>query len=108
MPKQRHGDKEVVKGKLKQLPDWKKFDVYDEVEDLGQEKITRTWVVAKKEIDGKKGIKARWAARGFQEEREIKTDSPIVSKLGIKVLFATDASKEWLLEIIDVKSAFSL
>ena len=28
MPKQMHGDKEVVKVKLKQLADWKTFDVY--------------------------------------------------------------------------------
>ena len=71
VPKQMHGDKEVVKAKLKQLADWKTFDVYDEVEDLGQEKITGTWVVVKKEIDGKEGIKARWVAKGLQEEREI-------------------------------------
>ena len=101
-----HRDEEVVKAKLKQPVDWKIFDVYDEVEDLGQEKITGTWVVVKKEIDGKEGIKARWVAKGFQEEREIKSDSPTVSKLGIIVLFGTAASKEWPLEVIDVKSAF--
>ena len=82
------------------------FDVCDEVEDLGQEKITGTRVVVKKEIDGKEGIKARWVAEGFQEEREIKADSPTVSKSGIRVMFATAASKEWPLEVTDVKSAF--
>ena len=41
--------KEAVKAKLKQPADWKKFDVYDEVEDLGQEKITGKWIVVKKE-----------------------------------------------------------
>ena len=80
VPKQMHGDKEVAKAKLKQPADWKAFDVYDEVEDLGQEKITGTWIFVKKEIDGKEGIKARWVAKGFQEEREIKADSPTVSK----------------------------
>ena len=95
VPKQMHGDKEVVIAKLKLLAHWKTFDVYDEVEDLGQEKITGTWVVVKKEIDDKEGIKARWVAKGFQEEREIKADSPTVSKLGIRVLFAIAASKEW-------------
>ena len=92
--KQMHGDKEVVKAKLKQLADWKTFDVHNEVEDLGQEKTTGTWTVVKTEIDGKEGIKARWVAGGFQEEREIKADSPAVSKLGIRVLFAIAASKE--------------
>ena len=100
------GDKEVVKAKLKQLANWKTFDVYDKAEDLGQEKITGTWIVVKKEIDGREGIKARWVARGFQEERKIKADSPTVSKLGIRVLFTIAASKEWSLEVIDVKSAF--
>ena len=101
-----HGDKKVVKAKLKQIADWKTFDVYDEAEDLGQEKITGRWVVVKKEIDSKEGIKARWVAKGFQEEREIKADSPTVSKLGIRVRFATAVSKEWPLEVTDVKSAF--
>ena len=93
-------------GKVKQLADWKTFDVYDEVEDLGQEKTTGTWVVVKKEIADKQGIRARWVAKEFQEEREIKADPPTVSKLGIRVLFAIAASKEWPLEVIDVKSAF--
>ena len=95
-----------MKAKLKQLAYWKTFDVYDKVEDLGKQKITGTWVVVKKEIDGKEGIKARWVAKGSQEEREIKADSPTVSKLGIRVLFATAASKEWPHQVIDVKSAF--
>ena len=56
---QRRRSCEVVKAKLKQPVDWKIFDVYDEVEDLGQEKITGTWVVVKKEIDGKEGIKVQ-------------------------------------------------
>ena len=106
VPKQMYEDKEVVKAKLKQLADWKTFDDYDEVKDLGQEKITGTWVVVKKGIDGKKGIKARWVAKEFQEEREIKVDCPTVSKLGIRALFAIAVSKEWLLEVTDVKSAF--
>ena len=64
VPKQMHGEKEVVKAKLKQIADWKKCNVNDEVEDLGQEKITGTWIVVKKQINGKEGIKARWVARG--------------------------------------------
>ena len=51
-------------------------------------------------------LKSRWVARGFQEEREIKADSPTVSKLGIRVLFTIAPSKEWLLEVIYVKSTF--
>ena len=73
---------------------------------LDRKQITGTWIVVKKETDGKEGIKARWVAREFQEEREIKADSPTVSKLGIRVLFAIAASKEWPLEVTDVKSAF--
>ena len=61
VPKQMHGDKEVVKAKLTQLADCKKFDVYDEAEDLGQQKITETWLVVKV-IYGKKGIEARRAS----------------------------------------------
>ena len=97
-------DKEVVVAKMKQLHDWKNFDVYEEVEDLGQERITGTWVIVK--VDGVEGIKARWVARGFQEDVELKVDSPTVTKLGIRLLFIIAASNEWSLEVIDVKSAF--
>ena len=65
VPKQMHRDKVVVNVKLKQQVDWKTFDVYYGVEDLGQEKITGTRIVVKKEIDGKEGIKARLVAGGF-------------------------------------------
>ena len=64
-----------------------------------------TWIVVKKEIDVKESIKARWVARGFQEEKEIKANSLTVSKLGIRVLFSIAASEEWPLE---VKSALLL
>ena len=48
IPKQMHREKEVVEAKMKQLEDWKNFNVYEEVEDLGQDRISGTWVVVKK------------------------------------------------------------
>ena len=106
VPKLMHREKEVVEAKMKQLDDWKKFNVYEEVEDVGQDRISGTWVVVKKEVDGKEGTKAKWVARGFQEDIELRVDSPTVSKLGIRLLFAIAFAKEWAHEVIDVKSAF--
>ena len=106
VPKQMHRDKEAVKVKLRQQANFEKFDFYDETEDLAQEKITGTWIVVKKETDCKEGIKARWVAGAFQEKIEIKPDSPTVSKLCMRVLFAITASREWPRKVINVKSAF--
>ena len=60
----RQRSKEVVNVKLKQIADSKKFDDYDEVQDLRQEKITGAWIVVKKAIDGKEGINPILPRRG--------------------------------------------
>ena len=63
--------------KQEELSEWKKRDVYTEVEDKGQNAITLRWVLKDKTLsDGKIIKKARLCARGFQEEQDFRTDSP--------------------------------
>ena len=62
------------------------YDVFEEVEDKGQETIGSRWVVkAKERHDGQKQkTKARLVAQGFQETMKPQSDSPTVSKEYLK------------------------
>ena len=61
----------IDNAKVKELGNWKNNQVYTEVEDKNQAKISARWVVTAKVIGEDKIIKARLVARGFEDE-EIK------------------------------------
>ena len=61
----------IDNAKVKELGNWKNNQVYTEVEDKNQVKISARWVVTAKVIGEDKIIKARLVARGFEDE-EIK------------------------------------
>ena len=61
----------IDNAKVKELGNWKNNQVYTEVEDKNQAKISTRWVVTAKVIGEDKIIKARLVARGFEDE-EIK------------------------------------
>ena len=61
----------IDNAKVKELGNWKNNQVYTEVEDKNQAKISTRWVVTTKVIGEDKIIKARLVARGFEDE-EIK------------------------------------
>ena len=54
-----------------------KYDVFEEVEDCGQERIGSRWVVTQKEnaYGQKAQIKGTLVAKGFQEEESSYSDS---------------------------------
>ena len=101
VPKEDLGSKPVVDARLKQLEEWKKFDVYDEVEDDGQDRIHGGWVDVYKEVRGKTIVKSRYVARGYMEKNDIRSDSPTVNKTSIRLTCAVAASKGWKLETKD-------
>ena len=45
-------------------------------------------------------------ARGYEENCNVRTDSPTVSKSGLRTLLAIAAHKEWTARTTDIKSAF--
>lgn len=93
--------------KLKELENWKMFDVYDEVCDEGLKAVSVRWVLTEKTMeDGGKKMKARLVARGFEEHEEIQTDSPTVAKEMMRTYMAIAASKGWNINSIDIKAAF--
>ena len=65
----------VSTAKCTELENWKSFSVYKEIPDEGQSTINTCWVVTEKSSDGKKIMKARLVARGFEENLETRADS---------------------------------
>ena len=59
---------DVLEAKQKELKNWIDHDVYEEVEDKGQNCISATWVITEKTSDGKQIVTARLVARGYEEE----------------------------------------
>ena len=58
-----------------------KYDVYEEVSDVGQERLGTMWLLTEKIKCGKNIVKARLNIGGDQEDTsDMRKDSPIVRK----------------------------
>ena len=107
VPVERHSEFEVLDAKQKELENWSNFNVYSEVDDVGQRTISTRWVVSEKVMpDGQKCVKARLVIRGFEEEDKGPVDSPTASKCSMRIFFAVSANNKWNCETIDIKAAF--
>lgn len=106
IPRSRHGENEVVMAKKKEIENWQKFQVYEEVDDKGQNCITTTWVITEKRIDGQMGIKARLVARGFEDQEVVQTDSPTAAKSTLRILICIAGKYSWHVKSTDIKAAF--
>ena len=98
----------IIKAKERELQSWINREVYNEVDDTGQQKITTKWVMTKKEIEGKPGIKARLVARGYEDEDNdiVRSDSPTVSREGIRFTLAIITTNSWDIKSMDISTAF--
>ena len=69
---------EITEAKLKKLENWKNNNVYQELDDENQNKISIRWVITEKLIDGISKPKARLAAHGFKhlDIHVVRKDSP--------------------------------
>ena len=86
---------------------WKEEEVFEEVEDLGQEKISTTWVITEKMIDGRMVTKARLVARGYEEnDCDIKSDSPTCMKDSIRMVLAFASALVAILCSFEVRRIF--
>ena len=100
-------DPEMMAAQLTELEHWKKHDVYEEIEKTNEDCITTQWVYSQKYVDGKRIVKARLVARGFQEKDEsIRSDSPCTTKESVRLLLIVASHKRWKTSTIDIKSAF--
>ena len=88
---------------MNELRKWKEHEVYQEVEDEGQPLISTRWVCTEKDSEKGKIVKARLVARGSEEDNSnIRRDSPICSKEGLRLALVVIASNHW-----EVKSQHS-
>ena len=111
VPKKDHHLPEVVAAKQKELEHFKEYKVYRSVPDNGQPRISSGWIVTRKEIDGKPGIKARLVCHGnqaslMQQSVDERSDSPTVKKSSVRLLLFLAAQYGWRIETRDVTAAF--
>ena len=99
-------DMSMLEAKMKEIDNWKRFNVFDEVIDSGQDKISTTWVGTEKLVNGEKVVKARLVARGFEEYGWIQVDSPTAAKSTFRIVLAIAGMQNWKCKTIDIKSAF--
>ena len=95
-----------VKSKEKELKAFKKFQVYEEVTDYGQEKLSSRWVMTDKSNGKRTKVKARLVCRGFEEAIEVQADSPTGNKETLCLLLSIAATKGWKIKSGDVKNAY--
>ena len=93
---------EGLKAMQEELQKLKDFGTYTEVPDNGQNAITTTWVLTEKEGS----IRARLTARGYEEESNIRSDSPTVQSTSLRFLLTLAAANVWNVCCTDIKSAF--
>jgi hypothetical protein len=103
-----HDSAEVLQAQNDEFERWNKYDVYEEVEDEGQEAISTRWVVTEKP-DGSGGMKmkARLVARGFEEDSsDIRCDSPTITKENLRLVATISTSHSWTIHSMDITAAF--
>ena len=106
LPTNEHEKELVQKAKEKELLNWKNFNVFKQVELKNQHLISTRWVVTEKQSKPNLIVKARLVVRGFEETSNIPSDSPTISKDSLRTCFAIASTKQWPIEMIDIKSAF--
>ena len=106
IPIKEHGTMVCVMAKMKELEAFKEFEVYEEVHDVGQERLSSRWIMTDKSTDIEKKVKARLVCRGFEESVKVQADSPTGSKETLHMLLSIAATKEWKVKSGDVKNAY--
>ena len=109
VPVKDHGLPEVIGAKAAQFRNLEDYETFEEVPDNGQDIIGARWVIVRKENhDGlKQDCKARIVAKGFQELKAPKSDSPTTMRESFKP-FLQVICQEGFDEFasIDIKAAF--
>jgi hypothetical protein len=102
VPKHRHSEEKCDKAKQTELKKLQDFNTYEEVDDVGQFRISTTWVIWDKGDE----MRARLVARGYEDMQEYPKDSPTIGKSAVRVVLAITASKGWTIRTTDIRSAF--
>ena len=107
IPKHKHKLDFVKKAKEKELENFKNYEAYEEVPDIGQERISMSWIIAEKLYgDGTKGCKARLVAHGNQLHNSVPKDSPTARKTTLRLTTSLCVQYGWKMHNCDVTAAF--
>ena len=103
-----HSDDQLDHAKRKELQNWTEHQVYTQVPDQGQPKISTRWVYTTKIVNEEQTLKARLVAKGFQDKdaNNIRNDSPTCSKESLRIVLGIIASHGWTCRSMDIKTAF--
>ena len=98
---------DVLRAKHAEIEQWKRNDVFEEVEDEGQNTISVRWIVTEKVKNDSTYVKARLVARGFEEDwKDDPKDSPTCNKDSLRLALMVMSSFRWKCNSLDVKAAF--
>ena len=106
VPRSMHHMPAIVEAKKLELKNFKDFKVYRVVMDRGQERLNHCWVITQKMFETGMGFKARLVACGNEENQLLRTDSPTIGKMTLKIILTVAAQLGWKIESGDVKAAF--
>ncbi len=97
-----------IEPKQAELENWRRNDVFREIDDEGQRCISTRWVCTLKGTPEQIVPKARLVARGFEEKGndEIPKDSPTCTKESLKLILSIFCQKDWKPHSMDIKTAF--
>ena len=98
----RHSESKCVNVKLEEIKKLKDFETYDEVGDMGQFRLSTTWVLWEKGNE----VRPRLVSRGYEKPEEIQKESPTIRKCSMRTFLSMAASHEWTIKTTDIKSAF--
>ena len=100
-------EKDLMQAKVEELNKWKQNNVYETVKFSGQSCVSVRWVTTTKFVNGKRKVKSRFVARGFEEkDDDFLSDSPTCAKESLRIALSIIASKKWKCQSIDIKAAF--
>ena len=97
----------MKQAKIKEIENWKRNKVFDEVLDKGEKAINVRWVINEKLMqNNERKIKARLVAKGYEEKIEDNTDAPIVSAEAMKMILTIAKEKNWGINAMDITAAY--
>ena len=101
-------DDKTMEAKRKEITNWEKNEVFEEVDWEGQPTISTRWVVTEKQNKDGRMIKARLVARGFEEHLGecVVTESPTCSKEALRLALSVMLMRDWKCNTIDIKAAY--
>ena len=84
---------EFCEPKQAELDKWEQYNVYNEIEDVGQKCLTGRWVCTRKIDNNITHLKARCIIKGFQEKSSMQFNSPTRSKDCLQIILAIVSRK---------------